>query len=541
MPHIWLPERAVSVESQTPGQSKYHELISDIKSGVIRIPKFQRDFVWTRQQSAELIDSMLKGYPIGTLIFWRTQETLQGERRIGDVDLGKSHEGGFVQYVLDGQQRLTSLFAIMEDATMDKNGKKVSYRDIFVDLDGDSDDIVSADKPPGESITVYDLLHKGFDQMTREYSKHAEKITRFQNSINNYQFSTITIKGYPIDKAVDMFSRINTKGKILTLFDIMVAKTFEDGSFDLRDRHTQLQNSLSASSYDIPEAQIMQCVSVNLRTDCKRKTILDLSRDEVKSEWGDVASAIKKAVDHFKTSHRIPSGDLLPYPALMVPFAYFFRKNKTDPTAHQVAHLKEYFWRAALTSRFTSAVDSKLAADCRLMDEVMGGKRPEYGKEFKVGISAEDIQKLQFKPNDAIGKAVLCALASAGPQSFKNGTDVILDGVGLSKSNSRNYHHFFPKAFLQKKGFGRDMINLTANITLIGADLNKNEIGAKAPSEYMESFSKDNPNIEDIMKTHMIDDLAEYGVWEDDYEKFVKARSERIWRELRSGFEPDIS
>ena len=506
---------------------------------MIRIPKFQRNFVWPPQRSADLIDSMLKGYPIGTLIFWRTQESLPGERSIGNVNLSECHEGGFVQYVLDGQQRLSSLFAIMEGVTLNREGKNISYKDIFVDLDGDSDNIVSTDKPSGESITVYDLLHKGFDQMIKEYSGHAEKITKFQNSIKNYQFSTITIGGYQIDKAADVFSRINTTGKALTLFDIMVAKTYEAGSFDLRDSHAELQDSLSDVSYDIPEAQIMQCISVNLKMDCKRKTILELSKDGVESEWDATASAIKKAVDHFRTSHNIPQGYLLPYPALMVPFSYFFRKNDKDPTAHQIAHLKEYFWRAALTSRFTSSVDSKIASDCRLMDEIMDGKRPEYGKEFKVGLSGEDIQSLRFGASDAVNKAVLCVLASAGPQSFKNGAPVILDDANLSKSNSKNYHHFFPKAFLKKQGFDAGMINLTANITLIGADLNKNEIGSKAPSEYMASFSKDNPDIAGTMKTHLIDDLEGYGAWDNNYEKFVEMRSERIWDDLESRFDPD--
>lgn len=531
----------MSAEPQAqPGYRKYGQLVADIESGVIRIPTFQRDFVWNLQKSAVLIDSVLKGYPVGTLIFWRTTERLPGVRSIGGVDLKEGHESGFVQYVLDGQQRLSSMFAIMEGGTVEKDGQDADYKDIFVSLDAppDSDNVVSAEKPEGASITVYDLLHKDFDKMVEEYSGHARKISDFQSAIKNYLFSTIMIEGYPIEKAVDVFSRINTTGKSLTLFDIMVAKTYDEGSFDLRDSHAQLQKSLSKVSYDIPGAQLMQCVCMNLKTDCKRKTILGLSKDDVKSEWDDTASAIEKATDHFIGSHGIPSGHLLPYPALMVPFVYFFRKNRKEPDARQIAHLKEYFWRAALTSRFTSSVESKIAADCRLMDEVMDGKRPEYGKEFKVGLGREDIERLRFNAGDAVNKAVLCVLASAGPRSFKSGTPVVLDDTNLSKSNSRNYHHFFPRAFLKKRGFGAGTLNLTANITLIGADLNKNEIGARAPSEYMGSFSEDNPRLEDAMKTHLIDDLEGYGVWDDDYEKFLKMRSARIWEELRSGFEP---
>lgn len=63
-------------------------------------------------------------------------------------------------------------------------------------------------------------------------------------------------------------------------------------------------------------------------------------------------------------------------------------------------------------------------------------------------------------------------------------------------------------------------------------------IGSGAPSEYMASFSKGNPDLAGTMKTHLIDDLEGYGVWDDDYEKFLRTRSDRIWEEFRSGFEP---
>ena len=95
--------------SVNPNHYKYSRLISEIKNGQIKIPQFQRDFVWDLKGSAKLLDSIFKKYPIGAFIFWRTDNRLRSIRNIGNIDLPEPREGEFITYVLDGQQRITSL------------------------------------------------------------------------------------------------------------------------------------------------------------------------------------------------------------------------------------------------------------------------------------------------------------------------------------------------------------------------------------------------------------------------------------------------
>ena len=85
-------------------------LIGDIEKGLIKIPQFQRDFVWDIEKSANLIDSIIKGYPIGTFIFWKTKERLRSIRNIGGIVLPNPENGDFVNFVLDGQQRIHQVF-----------------------------------------------------------------------------------------------------------------------------------------------------------------------------------------------------------------------------------------------------------------------------------------------------------------------------------------------------------------------------------------------------------------------------------------------
>jgi uncharacterized protein with ParB-like and HNH nuclease domain len=92
----------------------YSTLMSEIEKGVVKIPQFQRDFIWSKRKACKLMDSIVKGYPIGTFIFWKTKERLRSIRNIGGIELPEPPDGDFIQYVLDGQQRLTSLFTILK-------------------------------------------------------------------------------------------------------------------------------------------------------------------------------------------------------------------------------------------------------------------------------------------------------------------------------------------------------------------------------------------------------------------------------------------
>ena len=526
-----------------PQNQKYYELISNMENGIIKIPKFQRDFVWELQKSADLLDSILKGYPIGTIIIWKTKDRLHNIKKLGNVNLPDTPSGEYTQYILDGQQRLTSLFIAKKGLQIKKENKTVDYKNIFVNLDNvdDSEPIVSINGLLNPSVTVYELLNEGITFFTKKYpEEYWEKIETFQKSFENYDFSTIIIDDYPIEKATDIFNRINTTGTELSLFEIMVAKTYDEGkSFDLGEKYKKLEEMLSEVSYTIPTAQLLQCISMNLKNECTRKTILHIPKEEIIDVWDDTVTSIKSAIDHFKDMYKIPVSNLLPYPALVVPFSYFFFKNKKNPTLNQDKYLQEYFWKSALTSRFSSAVETKLAQDGKIIDTILDDQVPFFDKDFKVTITKEDIQTWPFSAGESISKSVMCVLAFCDPKSFDINKKITLDNSYLIRGNSKNYHHFFPKAFLKKQGVNDVKINVLPNITLVDDFLNKRKIKARAPSDYMHEFRVGNPSLAETMKTHLIDNLEDYGIWKDDYNSFIDKRSQRIFDELKKRFNRD--
>ena len=90
------------------------EIIQEVLAGQIRIPAFQRGFVWEPERVAQLMDSIYKKYPFGVLLFWRTKERLRSERTLGPFELPKPRDEYPIDYVLDGQQRITSIFAVFQ-------------------------------------------------------------------------------------------------------------------------------------------------------------------------------------------------------------------------------------------------------------------------------------------------------------------------------------------------------------------------------------------------------------------------------------------
>ena len=539
------------MQQQPENQSKkYARLFNDIDSGQTKIPQFQRDFVWDKARTATLIDSILKGFPIGTFILWKTKERLRHMRSIGNVQLKEPDRHDAIQYILDGQQRITSLYAVRKGAVLTRDRVEVSYEDIVIDLtvDPDDEEDVVLETPPEhpDYISVHELLNATVAHLASKYKQHLNTVSMYKERLEGYDFSTVVIDNYPIEVACEVFTRVNTGGQSLDLFEIMVAKTFDqDRCFDLKERYDDLVSSemggkdLETSGYDtIPSQTILHCVASNACRSIRRPDVLKISRDQFIDCWNPTKDGIFAAIDYLRTHVGIAVSKILPYDALLIPIAWFFVQSKGRAVSNkQNRLLRQYIYWAALTNRFGSGVGTKIAADLDKMEAILQGQHPKYAPS-ELKILAEDLQWRPFTAGDAYCKAVVCLLASKRPRRFNTDAIVILDNSYLKTGASRNYHHFFPKAFLKKKGYNPEQANSMMNIVLVDDQLNKNEIRAKSPSTYIKKFAKENENIGRTLSTHFIGDPDKWGIYTDEYDVFLGKRAKRITRELNKILNP---
>lgn len=527
-----------------PTHARYSNLINDISRGQIKIPQFQRDFVWSLQKSAALMDSVIKGYPIGTFIFWATKDRLRSVRNLGNEELPPPKDGETILFVLDGQQRLTSLFATLNGLTIERDsGQCDDFSKIYVDLNAREDEQMVIMDVEGRKehtfISLQELLYGHLTMLAAFPEHYHKKLTEYKRRIEGYDFSIIEVRDVPIDVATEIFTRINVGGKPLTLFEIMVAKTYDENkAFDLAQKFDDLVSNLTPLNYEtLSDATVLQLVSLLLSNECKKQTILKLEKNDFIEIWPKAVDAIERAVEYFKGAYRIPVSHLLPYNTLLAPFAYFFYHHPSKPDATQKKQLEDFFWRTSLAGRYSSGVESKLAQDIRRMDNILEGTLPDY--DWGIDVSPKFIlENGWFNAGRSFTKAILCLYAYQVPKSFNDNSLVNISNYWLKQANSKNYHHFFPRSYLRRQGVDENKINNIVNITIVDDFLNKREIRAKPPSVYMRTFADENPELSVTMATHLISDLDDFGVWLDEYDLFLDKRASAISTELQKRIIP---
>jgi hypothetical protein len=313
-----------------------------------------------------------------------------------------------------------------------------------------------------------DLLNGGISVLAGYPSEMHAKLDNYKNRINTYRFSTILLREAPIEVTTEVFTRLNVGGKSLSVFEIMVAKTYDaEQDFDLSEKYDELIDQLAQVDYEtVPDITVLQTISMLLAGECARKHILKLDKQEFINVWEDAIDAIKRAIEYFRNYYRIPVSKILPYNALIVPFSYFFYHHPNKPVDDIKRYLDDFFWRVSLSNRYSSSTETKPAQDIKRIDQILNGRLPKY--DFAVDTSTDFIiDNGWFSANRSFVKAILCLMAYNEPKSFNDNGIVRMNNNWLKQANTRNYHHFFPRAYLRKQREDEFFINHIVNITIV--------------------------------------------------------------------------
>lgn len=467
-------------------------LISRVASGDIRIPAFQRDYVWEPHQAAFLLDSIYKGFPIGTVVLWKTDARLSSEKNLGSFVLPEPAKSYPVNYVLDGQQRLTSLFSAFQN---DLQPVDDEWIDLYFDM-------LSENNIQESSFAALDVdevdMSRYFPIKTLfnpiEYQKSCSNIdSSLLPNVHNmaakfYEFliPNTTFESDDRNAVAIVFERINRSGTDLDIFELLSAWSWSE-DFDLVEKFKELQNEIAEHNYDDlmgdKDLQLRICAAV-ITGETTPAKILSLQGEDIRNRFGEIQNGIIGAIDFLKGQLGISHFKLLPFPGILVPLSCFFATVKADGVKYsdkQRACLTKWFWRSVFTRRFSSDVNERQAYDVIEMRALLQDENHPF--KFPSGENKVDFLRGNFSAGTANSKTLIILLNSMKPKSLLSGALVKTDEV-LRKGSKHEYHHIFPQAFLRSLGSTKKEINSLANICFLTRSDN-NTIKDKNPAEYL--------------------------------------------------------
>ena len=517
---------------------KIDKLISRIDEGEIKIPAFQRGYVWKQNQIIELLESVAKQFPIGSLLLWEAseREKLRSTRNIAGYSIPDRGDNWPVNYVLDGQQRLSSLYGVFSELVEQEtvSGKYNPHLDIFeifydfakqkflpeAEVNDSSDSVVRLRHliDPVKLVDELTSLNKNFHQAAKELS----------SKFLNYEVPIVQIKNRSKEEVGVIFERINNTGTKLNTLDLMTAWTWTE-DFHLLDAMETLLEELDAKQFGrIDEKLLLQIVSGVIIGSTQTENVLRLTGERVRDNWELVAESFKKAIDFLSSELNCSNVDLLPFHQQLVPLVRFFSKSKRI-TSDQREHLTKFFWRTSFSDRYsTGQTTSKMDDDIVAMDHFSDFDYTVVSR-YQPSTTARELLSVQFSKANPLTRAFLLLAAQSKPLDLTNGTVIDL-GKSLSEFNRKQYHHVFPNAFLSKLDLPKERRFVVMNFCFLPSDSNK-KISSKKPSVYFEKIVPKGRR-EKILSSNLLPiDLSIYE--KDDFDRFLQNRVELVLKEIK--------
>lgn len=503
----------------TPSNPRIASLLGEVTKGNIKIPVFQREFVWVDDQIISLLDSIYQGYPVGSLLLWSTKERLKHERNVGGFKLPQTPEDYPVQYVLDGQQRLSTLYGVFNsDAPTDDAELASRFNIVFLPDSGEFIHASVAD--PKTSIPLRTILDttKLLPELQRFSIDDQKVIAGLTERFKDYEFPVVTIRDRTNQEVCRVFQRINSSGTTLSTLELLAAWTWSD-QFDLRDEIQSLLDRLADKGYeDLERTEVMRCLASVVTNGIDGDALVDVKPEDLVSGMSKLKQAMLATIDFLESEFRIKNIIFVPFPIMLVPLVRFFATT-LKPTADQRASLRKWFWNCTFTQRYKAGTNRLVLEDVGRMIDLAAGK-PAFDK-LSSAVDASTFLKT-WRINSTAAKAAICLLAQLEPKSFLTGATVDLSDA-LSAYNAREFHHIYPKGYLGTQGIHFHEANVIANICMLTSSDN-NEISDANPVDY---FAEIPATIrEDVFQRALIPQSFQDG--SKAYADFIKARAELL-------------
>jgi hypothetical protein len=525
---------------------KISTILDHIDSGHMALPEFQRGYVWNRDQVRGLFDSLYRRHPVGGLLVWATESKTATHR--GDGQLAT----GVVKLLLDGQQRMTSLYGVVRGKPPKFfDGNAQAFTGLRFHLEGQTFEFYQPVKMKDDPlwIDVTELMGKGTaglgefvtrlaaqPELAPMVGEYVGRLSRLLSITDiDLHIEEVTGADKSLDVVVDIFNRVNSGGTKLSKGDLALAKICAEWP-EGRDAMKAKLKEWAKSDFHFNLDWLLRSVNTVLTGEAKFQHLHEKSAAEVQEALG-------RATKHIDTSLNLISGrlgldhDRVFFGRFGVPVMARYldqrQQAKLGPMGEKERD-KLLFWfvQAAMWGRFSGSTESYIDQDLaalegdgdgleKLLEQLRlwhGGLRAEPGHFTGWSLGA------RFYP-------VLYLLTRMG-EARDWGTGLPLKASLLGKMSRLEVHHIFPKARLYEKKYPRPEVNALANFCFLTKDTNL-DITDRLPEEYFPKVEAAHPGA--LASQWIPEDATLWKV--ERFRDFLEARKELLSTELNRRME----
>ncbi|GHF58506.1 hypothetical protein GCM10018790_40500 [Kitasatospora xanthocidica] len=533
-------------------------LIRSIHDGSLALPNFQRSFVWEPKRTVELIKSIILRYPAGTLLTWEQSSS----HRFDSRPFEEAPEGIGVEprrLVLDGQQRLTSLYHVLSG-----KGEYQFFIKVWPFIDESDYTLRPLEEVELETaIVAYDTrgrlrfdpldeewqlangtfplssfheLRKSFRALSRAVVEDRERQDLLEETLHqlregylqpleSYPFPVVDLPESTSLLAVcNIFETLNKTAKPLGAFELLTAKFYPSGA-RLREWWERGQEEYPILvEFDVDPYNLLQSISLRARGSAQRTDILGkLTSDELKQFWDDSVAAAADVLDMLKRECGVISPQWLPYGMLLVPMAAIWSELRTlrpQQQAEARERLLQYYWCSIFTENFDQGANSQVGADYKLLKAWVvdpDAQEPEAVKDFDL----TDADLLSARANrKALYRGVMSLLIQGGAKDFRSAQAVSNSRPSEAKLEAVQV---FPKAWLQRNSSesGADLI---LNRIMVDGETRRS-IKSRPIHEFVEAQDATaQKRLLETLESHLVNVEEGYGFRSADYADFLQER-----------------
>lgn len=521
--------------------------LGQIQAGELALPDFQRDFVWKPDATRELIVSILRGFPAGSLLLLQGNSAAFAVRPFE----GAPKVSGSAYLALDGQQRLTSLYQAFHGAGGHRYFLNLAKLLEVDNLTGDDiDDAVEVwaasrakvwAKPQGQADALVLPLERALkfhhwkDEILALRPEQGEVKTALNQRLNDlhdqlvkrieqYHFP-VTILGdkTSVEAVCTIFETLNRTGVKLSAFELVTARAFAEG-VSLRAMWEEARSTYGIlEDFETDPYHVLQAISVKASGAAKRSAVLALPVTTIKDNWNAVVEGIAGALTMLRDECGVLVTKWLPYVTMLVPFAAVWplvTEAKGPTIGGRRAMLKRWFWASCFSQAYNNAPNSQAESDTAALSAwLQGGEAPAVVAKFEFDPARWDEITVRQR---ALYQATIALVMSNGALDFHDGSKISQKAIADQKIDD---HHIFPQGW-QKDYDKVAAFDSVLNHTLIDKATNI-RISKKAPSLYLAEMRGELPNMEAVLTSHGLPTDTAGPLWTDDFPGFLAWR--RAW------------